>query len=192
MNDRLLAPQFGLQRKFAEELQALDIPAPPNHGGPVIIVKRRRLLEKPGSVDATVAESPAPGSLDVPVKQPKVFHLEPRHTEKPELPAEATAEAVEPLVPAMPLRRPRDPAKAPTLLQHVVFEVEPVLAPEPYLQRGREYQEVMRQLAQLREKVNGYQAGQSVRERLEDAWQKARDAKYRRDEKSLQGGPSAE
>lgn len=130
MNHGFLAPQFGLGRSSTQAPEEGAYPTAKSpwgptapESGPTVTFKRRRLVEGPD-----VAQEGAPTT---PAKAPKVFTLQasaplptpPREAER----ADHTAVDAEP--PSVPkLRRRRDPSRAPTLVQHVVFQPEPPVA----------------------------------------------------------------
>lgn len=150
MNHGVLAPQFGVMRHASYEAEQAFAPGPaPGAVAPTVIVKRRRTFEAvapPGEV-ATLAASvdnqvDAGTAISEPVKDrgPKVFRLD---TSEPDpipglqaspTPAEVNTSSDGPsvavpasvVVPAAPAavrhRRRRDPLRAPTLVQHLVFD----------------------------------------------------------------------
>lgn len=141
MNHGFLAPQFGLGRSST---QAPDEGAYPTatspwgptapESGPTVTFKRRRLVEGPDVAQEDVPTTPA--------KAPKVFTLQapalpnpPRETER------ADHTAVDAEAPSVPkLRRRRDPSRAPTLVQHVVFQPEPPVAAVAGVERPEHHQ----------------------------------------------------
>ena len=157
MNHGLLAPQFGLVRhvqpdeNFAFEQRSQ---------APTVIVKRRRILEGLTTVQAEVEPSP-------PVqREPKVYRRETVESKvassSQEGGPEASVSTAEPTAPAVVRRRrSRDPLRAPSQVQHVVFETRPaqeaVSAAELLsfdMTSAAEYREVQEALQHLREEVS--------------------------------------
>lgn len=125
------------QRAAAEA--AFSVRPPSTVPAPTVIVKRKRLLEGVPSHQPVVAEMPAE-SANEPValapevpRESKVFRKETATDPTPALPAATTEQALEaePLVPAVPRRRRRDPMRKPVLLQHVVVARPPSEEPAP-------------------------------------------------------------
>lgn len=190
MNHGLLAPQFGRSRQFREAELAFAAAFEPPQQAPTVVVKRKRHLE---AVVGEPANSefvgpPAPAVLlpqpstqadeaeTAAQRAPKVFRLD--APAEPEVAAEPTPQApVAPAVgetpePVAPVvvrrRRPRDPLKAPTLVQHIVFarpeeppaaEAAPSAQPSGWL---NEYQAVTAALHRLRGEVSKYEAGRGI------------------------------
>jgi hypothetical protein len=123
MNHGFLAPQFGLGRASTHRAEeganpTAKAPAPTGGGnGPTVTFKRRRLLEGP---DIRPNEAPV-----APVKAPKVFTLQaPAAPARPLEPAAVDAPVQAAPLSAPKVRRRRDPSRAPTLVQHLVFQHE--------------------------------------------------------------------
>jgi hypothetical protein len=134
MNHGLFAPQFGLGRIASSDTAAAERPAARNGTpssassatGPIVIFKRRRLLEGSGNVlvDAAIASTSH--------KAPKVYRLtsiaptatDEAHVQPTQLASDAPAKRATDIA-SPTLRKPRgrrDPTRQPTLLQHVVIE----------------------------------------------------------------------
>ena len=179
MTDGVIAPQFGIFRVFAThqvEDPATVLPVPrrssPTNEGPTVIVKRRRHIEAPAQQDFD-QRTPAAEH-----KESKVFllradralgQLAVEQRPSPEVPpAEQAASALPAAMPRM--RRRRDPHKAPTLLQHVVFErSEPDACDADELldlSAPRGYRELNQALTQLRKTLAHLIEGRRILEQL--------------------------
>jgi hypothetical protein len=152
MTQSLVAPQFGL---------AADHDAPTKHraprtasadadelasaswlrnlrstnGGPTVVVKRRRLVAHDGGSAGGEAGASSGAAAPAEAKAPKVFRVDPPALQAPGIEAEASSAApaaeAQPQPAADPRPRRRNPATAPRLVRHVVFERPAAAAAEP-------------------------------------------------------------
>jgi hypothetical protein len=119
MSRALIAPQFGIAAGSIEEPPSWPRTEP---AGPVVVVRKRRLVTPPETA-ATDGAAPAAESDDA-TRAPRVFRVE---TSPAAAPAPLPPPVPEPAPP--PRRRRRNAATAPVLVRHEVYEVAPEPAP---------------------------------------------------------------